>query len=294
MTSQPGRTPTLVAPPSVYRDAVIVFTTLHGKHRQVAPAFAETLRAQVIATATVDTDQFGTFTGDIARALAPVEAARAKARLGMEALGLPYGLASEASYGPLPGIGISGHEEILLFLNDTRGLEIIEGNRTLTIPGTRCHVRDAAELEPALARWGFPGQGLIVRPAAGGSPSDITKGIISKGQLHTAVQNAARRSYDGRALVEPDLRAHHNPTRRAVLTQLGHNMAQRLNTGCPSCTSPGYGRTGTQPGLPCSVCRTPTELTCADTYTCTACSHSDVRPRAETAADPRWCPACNP
>jgi hypothetical protein len=279
---------------SPYRDAVVVFTSLHGKHHQVASAFAEILGAQVIGTDKVDTDQFGTFAGDVTRTLAPLEAARAKARLGMAALGLPYGLASEASYGPLPGLGLPGHEEILLFLDDTRGLEIIEGNRTLTIPGTTCRVRDIAELEPALAGWGFPGQGLIVRPCTGGGQRDITKGIIDRSRLHMAVRTAAGRSGDGHALVEPDLRAQHNPTRQAVLTQLGHQMAHRLNSACPSCASPGYGRTRTVSGLPCSLCHTPTELIRADTHTCPACSHEHLQPRAETAADPRWCPICNP
>lgn len=294
MAVAPDPHPSLAPPPAPYRDAVVVFTSLHGKHRQVASAFADILGAQVIATDAVDTDQFGTFTGDVTRTLAPVEAARAKARLGMDALGLPYGLASEASYGPLPGIGLPGHEEILLFLDDTRGLEIIEGNRTLTIPGTRCHVHDPAELEPALAGWGFPGQGVTVRPAAGGAPRDITKGITNRSQLHTAVRTAAGRSADGHALVEPDLRAHHNPTRQAVLTQLGQKMAQRLNSRCPSCACPGYGRTSTVSGLPCSACHTPTELTRADTYTCPACPHRHTQPRADTTADPRWCPHCNP
>jgi hypothetical protein len=285
---------TLAALPSAYRDAVIVFSSLHGKHRQVAPAFAEILGAQVIATDAVDTDQFGTFAGDITRTLAPLEAVRAKARLGMDALGLPYGLASEASYGPLPGIGAPGHEEILLFLDDTRGFEIVEGNRTLTIPGIGRHIHDSAELESALTGWGFPAQALIVRPASGGAPNDIAKGITETSHLHRAVRTAAGRSADGHALVEPDLRAHHNPTRQAVLTQLGRNMAQRLNTRCPTCVSPGYGRTRTVPGLPCSACHTPTELTRADTYTCPACSHTHVQARPETTAEPRWCPTCNP
>lgn len=156
MAVEPDPQPSLAPPPSPYRDAVVVFTSLHGKHRQVAPAFAEMLGARVIATDAVDTDQFGTFTGDVTRTLTPLEAARGKARLGMQILGLPYGLASEASYGPLPGLGLPGHEEILLFLDDARGLEIVEGNRTLTIPGTRCHVHDPAELEPTLAGWASP------------------------------------------------------------------------------------------------------------------------------------------
>ena len=55
------------------------------------------------APAVVDTDQFGTFTGDVARTLTPIDAARPQARLPMEAFGVPKRKASEVSYGPLPG-----------------------------------------------------------------------------------------------------------------------------------------------------------------------------------------------
>jgi hypothetical protein len=277
-----------------YRGAVIAFATLHGKHRQVAPAFADILDAQVIAADTVDTDQFGTFVGDVARILAPVEAARAKARLGMRALGLPYGMASEASYGPLPGLGLTGHEEMLLFIDDTRGLEVIQGNRTLSHPGPERRARDYREVEPALAAWGFPAQAVITRPARGGAPRDIVKGISDPHLLDSAIRTAAARSEDGHALIEPDLRAQHNPTRQAVLTQLGRSLARRLGTACPACASPGYGQTAIVPGLPCAACQTPTDLAQADLYTCPVCPCQHTRARAETTAEPHGCPECNP
>lgn len=223
-------TPTVVRPPTApeaYRGAVIVFGTAHGKQAQVAPAFAEILGAQVIAAPGLDTDQFGTFTGDVARTLSPLSAARAKARLGMTATGHRVGLASEASYGPLPGIGWPGHEEILLFLDDIRGLEIVEGHRSLGTPGTAVRVSGPTGIDEELTRAGGPNQAVIVRPAlhdpapgtAGDIAKGIAKGITDPDQLTAAITAAAARSVDGHALIEPDLRAHHNPSRRVVLTQ---------------------------------------------------------------------------
>ena len=81
-----------------YAGAVIAMGTMHRKEEQVAPAFAQELGARVIAPAGIDTDQFGTFTGDVSRTLTPLEAATAKARLAMRVAGVHYGLASEASY----------------------------------------------------------------------------------------------------------------------------------------------------------------------------------------------------
>ena len=131
-----------------YRGCVIVFGTLNGKERQVAPAFANVLGARLFAPPALDTDQFGTFTGNIPRTLTPLEAARAKTRLAITATGHPYGLASEASYGPMPGIGWPGHEEILLFLDDTRGLEIVQDHRSLAIPGPAMRATSYADSPP--------------------------------------------------------------------------------------------------------------------------------------------------
>jgi len=78
----------------------------------------------------VDTDQFGTFTGEVARTGAPADAARAKARLAMSVTGLPYGLASEASYGPLPGGGWATRR-FCCSATTLRESEIIEGHRTM-------------------------------------------------------------------------------------------------------------------------------------------------------------------
>ena len=77
--------------------------TRHGKAEQFASAFHRHLGAHLLTPPDLNTDQFGTFAGEQPRLGTALQTARAKARLGMRATGLPYGLASEASYGPLPG-----------------------------------------------------------------------------------------------------------------------------------------------------------------------------------------------
>ncbi|GAA3453496.1 DUF6671 family protein [Dactylosporangium matsuzakiense] len=282
--------------PSAYLGAEVVFATRHGKERQVAGVFACLLGSVVTAPPDLDTDRFGTFTGDVARCLPPLETALAKARLGLAETGLRQALASEGSYGSLPGLGWPGHEEILLFLDDARGWYIIEGHRGVAIPGVARTVAGLDELRPHLPALGWPGQALVVRPhATGAAASDpVVKGVTDLGELAAAIHRAGLRSPDGRATVEPDLRAMHNPTRRAVLRRLGRRMALRLATRCPACATPGYGRTGFEAGLPCADCGRPTELPRADVHTCPACRHTTTVPRGERAASPGECPDCNP
>lgn len=273
---------------SPYRGRVVAVGTKHGKQHQFAPAFHRVL-GMALLTPPVDTDQFGTFSGEVARAGSAVDAARAKARLAMSVTGLPYGLASEASYGPLPG-GWLGHEEILLFCDDRAGIEIVEGYRSSSVPAAGQRVSRYDDV-PGTLLDGLPAQALIVR-AAGGHGA-VTKGITDPGALRSAIATAAANSPDGLALIEPDLRAHHNPSRRLILGDLAQTLAQRLATPCPSCAAPGFGRIDAEPGLPCRTCETPTPLRRNEIHACTACGHQVSRPEPGEA-DPAHCPSCNP
>jgi len=273
----------------LYRGQTIAVGTTHGKQHQFQPAFSEVLGAVLHTPPALDTDQFGTFSGDVPRAGAAIDAARAKARLAMAVSELPYGLASEASYGPLTG-GWAGHEELLLFCDERRGIEVLEGHRTLAVPGIAQQVRSHGEVRPALLD-GLPDQALIVRPCHGEGP--ISKGITDTATLRAAVCAAASASPDGLALVEPDLRAHHNPSRRRVLAQLAVTLARRLATECPACAAPGFGRLDVEPGLPCRICATPTPWVGNEIHGCAACAHRVSRP-VRDGAEPADCPYCNP
>jgi hypothetical protein len=272
-----------------YRGQTIAVGTKHGKQHQLEPAFRDVIGAVLMTPDGIDTDRFGTFAGEIARIGPALDAARTKARLAMTVAGLPYGLASEASYGPLPG-GWFGHEELLLFCDERLGIEVLEGHRSLAIPGIAEQVGEVGELGAGLV-GGLPDQALIVRPC--GSDVCITKGITDIGALRSAVWTAVAQSPDGLAQVEPDLRAQHNPSRRLVLVRLAASLAHRLATGCPACTAPGFGRVDARPGLPCRICATPTPLVGNEIHGCAACEHRVDRP-VRDVADPADCPSCNP
>lgn len=285
-------------PPPPYHRADIAVGTRHGKQDQFAPAFRDILRARLITPAELDTDRFGTFTGERPRPGDALEAARAKARLAMQATGLPLGLASEASYGPLGGPlatgGWTGHEEILLFCDAERGIEVLEGHRGALVPGLRRRIGEHDEVPDELLA-ALPQQGLIVRPAGTGvDPDSIVKGITDADTLRAALAWAVALSPQRLAVVEPDLRAHHNPSRRQVLVRLAGTLARRLATRCPACAAPGFGRVATEPGLPCRTCATPTPLPRCEIHACAVCAHRTDRPVPTEWADATACPECNP
>lgn len=275
-----------------YAGTVIAMGTMHGKERQVAPAFAAECGARVIAPPGIDTDQFGTFAGEVIRTLTPVAAATAKARLAMSAAKVPYGVASEASYDTWYGM-LAVHQEILVFLDDTRGIQVLEGVNVPRAPGPPKVVQSGHEAVDAARRFGFPEQGAVVKASIEGCMRVFGKGLTDAFALVAVVNDAVAASDDNRAWLEPDLRAHHNPGRREVLCALASRLAGRLATPCPGCRCPGYGRVAVREGLPCRACGSPTTLVAADLLGCPACEYRDEVARTGTA-EPRYCPQCNP
>jgi hypothetical protein len=266
----------------------VALGTMHGKEAAIAPPLA-TLGI-VLERAAIDTDRFGTFSGDVARAGSIQDAARAKARAAARATGLVVAVASEGAYGPHPYLPfLPLGQEILLWLDTETGHEIIEMMTDDRPAYDQQIVTSAAEAGAFLSRAGFPAQALIVQTGPATAP--LAKGITDRATLDAALAQALAQS--GRAFLQTDMRAHMNPRRMAVIGQLAARLADRLRTPCPSCAAPGFGRLRMLPGLPCGDCGSETALIAADVDGCTACEYETVLPRAG-AADPAHCPCCNP
>jgi len=274
-----------------------VLATMHGKDQAIAPVFRTSLNLIVVPAKGIDTDALGTFSGEVPRRGTMLETAVAKARLGMERARLPFGMASEGSFGPHPLFPIiPAGFELLAFVDDERGTTIHE---SLVIEDTNFAHLVAAPKEPIakfLAQVGFPSHGLIVRPNVGGTEAALAKGIVDLPALQSAIAAAAALSDDGSARVDTDMRAHLNPTRMKSLIALATRLSDRLSRLCPSCAAPGWGRIKVIQGLPCEMCDTATEWVLSEVFGCAACTHQEERPRADglTHTGPANCPACNP
>jgi hypothetical protein len=283
--------------PSPYAGRTIVLTTKHGKDRAVALPLRLALGADLVVPEGIDTDALGTFTGEISRVGTPRETAERKARLGMAALNLPLGLASDGSFGPDPAVPfIVIDHELLVFMDDELGITVCEQTLTTETNFTSADVSSVAELESFLRRAQFPSHAVIVRPRTGGEPGDVRKGIRSLAELEMALVMAARRSGDGLARVETDMRARLNPLRARAIRRLAFRLALRLRTHCSACDAPGWGRVDVASGLPCRWCGSPTDLVLHEIHACPRCDHREHRPRGDdlAAADPGQCSYCNP
>lgn len=242
----------------------------------------------------IDTDVFGTFAGEVSRTSSPLDTAIAKARRGMEASGLPIGIASEGSFGPFAQVPmLLANTEIVVLVDDERGIAIHESDYVVSPPSLYVEVTVGADITSLLEKAHFPSHGLIVRPLRVMKP--IVKGIHDEKVLDAAINYCMKATTDGVVMVQSDLRAHHHPSRREVIRSAAVRLAQRVSSLCPECGCPGWGVVRVRRGALCSYCTHPTNGKVSDIFGCSACSFEDeVLPTEAIAVDPRHCPMCNP
>lgn len=277
-----------------YSGHSVALLTQHGKEQVITPVLASALGCQVQHVSNYDTDLLGTFTREIPRAGTQIEAARKKARIGMQLAGLPLGLASEGSFGPDPMMGMfPWNVEYLIWIDDLNGIEIVSVAQD---KANFAHLltQDWAQAESFAQQWGFPDHQLVIRPDDQDDPR-IQKGIACWSELLASYERAQQQSKTGRVFLETDVRAHANPTRLSIIRAAAEDLARRLLSACPSCASPGFWVIERIPGLPCTDCGAPTRETRADILACVRCHYRQTRERTDKCvADAGRCSYCNP
>jgi hypothetical protein len=282
-----------------YAGRQIALPTRHGKQRVLARPLWHGLGLELRHAATVDTDTFGSFSGEISRPADALNTCRLKAEAGMRALALDLGIASEGAFGPHPAVPLLPvGREWMVFVDQRDHLVISEQLLCRTTNFSSCRASDPAAITGWLKQVGFPSHALMVRvhePSAPTAPW-LAKGVQDPIELADLMAAAAHRSPLGQAWLETDMRAHCNPTRRASIRQLAFQLVRRVASACPACGAPGWGVVSRVPGLPCSSCGLGTELIHFEQLGCVACDHTQLHPRRDglISADPSQCPYCNP
>lgn len=274
-----------------YRGRWAAIATMHGKERAVAPVLCRWFDMAVTTAPGVDTDAFGTFTGEVARQGTILDAARAKAQLAIERTGAAIGIGSEGAFGPDPELPfVATGRELLLLREAATGHEIVVTSRTRT-NFNHMNVSPNDLVDECLVRIGFPDHAAVVRAFDG---SYVAKGLTTRDQVDAALHALFEAGQKG--ILQADMRAHLNPTRMASIARLARTLAVRLARCCPACGSPGFGLVDVERGLPCRECRFPTRRIRAEIYGCSACGEKRKRhDRPDSfGADPMWCQVCNP
>ncbi len=278
---------------SNYHEQRVALLTQHGKETPLGDVLTQRIGCRLEHVSGYDTDQLGTFTRDIARSGNQLDAARAKARIGMSLSGLPLGLASEGSFGPDPVFFMLPHNlELLVWIDDRLGIEVVATASGKTNFSHKT-VKNWEEAKRFADMAGFPEHYLIVRPSDEHHP-EFRKGLSDWNSLQEALDWALTTSPARRAFIETDMRAFANPTRMLVIRNAAEALAQKLKSLCPDCGTPGFAKSGVIRGLPCEDCGQPTEIAKADIHRCVRCEYQRLVAREPGFAEPRDCNYCNP
>ncbi|MCC5827597.1 DUF6671 family protein [Alkalimonas sp.] len=265
--------------------------TRHHKAAPIAPELAA-LGLTLTATDAYDTDQLGTFSGEIARTLSPLDCARTKAKLACQLTGCSWGIGSEGSFGggPFPGI-LPWNEELLLLYDQTTGQEII-ARVGMAVALTSVETQDWEHVRQHLAKH-EPQQGWMLP-----GPDGWHKGLQGEHAVLSALESAGllgpNLSLRQKISLQPDLRAHFCPPRQAVIQQAAAQLAQRLAASCPHCGASDFWVKDCVRGLPCGDCGFLTSQISSTIKRCSRCGHQEQQPVASAWADAKHCPRCNP
>lgn len=288
-----------------------ILGTMHKKAEALTLPFKVGLGME-LQTCEFDTDQLGTFTGEIERQGSAVETAGKKARLAMCKTEEPRGLGSEGSFGPHPLIPYMAlSQEFLVLVDDELEIQVAES--VVTTRTNYCHteVNCVDETEEFLHRAKFPSHALIVKSVKSQSSvfdnvkrlfsgqvvtSQIYKGIRDRDSLACAIRTCRQHSSSGRVHIETDMRAHMNPTRMRVLRSLGIKLVRRLLSSCQACGCPGFGISGQDGTLPCEECGFPSDAYAQELHSCPRCQFTKTLPRSDglTYVEALFCQRCNP
>lgn len=275
-----------------YSGKKVFLATKHSKGRAISPEFQSILDMQV-EEIYVDTDLLGTFSGEIERKGSARETVLAKARMAIAETGNPYALASEGSIGADPFIPfINSDFELLAFVDDNLGFEIVESIRSAEIVAVTIKVTPESDLSEFLRKADFPNHRLIIKTAE--SPTTFSvKGI---GDLQT-LEESLREGFGKypELIVESDLRAHYSPSRMANIALAARKLALRLSNCCPECQTPGWGIVSYSKGLACSDCGEVSEDALkSEVLGCAKCSFKTQGVILAEEIDPSRCNYCNP
>ena len=268
--------------------------TKHNKEIALAPHFQKIgMRCETVE---IDTDEFGTFTGEVERTGSVKDTLRKKIQAVLKTKpDARFVLASEGSFGPHPFIGfIQSAHEVLLFFDKQTGLEVFAEELSTETNHDEIEFGPKDDLQSFLDRVGFPTHGIIARPK--GISSQAFKGLTDWQKVGQAIIDCFLNSKETKVVLSTDMRASFNPTRMSIISKAGEKLLARLTSFCPSCSVIGFGPVKGVKGLPCSDCGLATQVVKEIIHSCLSCKFEASHDREDGLkfANPAECEFCNP
>jgi hypothetical protein len=261
---------------------------MHGKEEVLLPML-RSVGVKDVQIPALDTDQFGTFSGEVNREDDPIKTLRNKCVLANKMTGADMVIASEGSFGAHPFMPfVSADEELLMLKDFKNSIEIVVKELSTETNFSGKEISDLDELQNFANNAGFPGHALILK-----CNGVIEKGISDAKILEETYWRFKAESHH-KIMVETDMRAMHNPTRMKVISNAASKLKQAILATCPECHFPNFTVKELKLGLPCGLCQMPTESVKNEIKRCDHCGKHEELPAEKNYQAPMYCNYCNP
>lgn len=278
----------------MFQNRKLLIATKHKKESVIAPILEKELGVICFTDDRFDTDQFGTFSGEIERINDPITTLKNKCLSAMDLNDCDLAIASEGSFGPHPTLFFANaDDEFLIFIDKKNNIEILVRELSTTTNFSGKEINSKSELMDFAQKIGFPSHGLILKNTKIGA-EHVEKGIVD---LRRLIDVYEQLKTDNQAIyVETDMRAMYNPTRMEVIKNATMKLVSKIKSCCPKCEMPGFEVTKANKGLACNLCGFPTNSVLSYIYECQHCkfSKTEMYPQNKQFEEPMYCDNCNP
>lgn len=281
-----------------YYGELIVFSTAHHKDKILEKEFMDSLNIKFYVPKNLDTDKFGTFTGEVQRSSDLKEVLRQKAYYGLLNTDRNIVISSEGSFGPDPlNPFLFCNQENLLLMDQKNKIEIFASHRSYETSYSFSNLNSRSDLEDFLAKNPIESQPVVLKLFKDcNDQSLIFKGIDNKKLAYEVFDDLF--SIKSSVWVESDLRAHMNVKRQSVIKACGIKLLEKILSLCPKCTLPGFSITKGFGRLACIDCGFLSEYPSHDVWTCADlnCNYEkqELRLDGVISLEPKYCSYCNP
>ena len=278
----------------LFQNRKLVIATKHEKEKVIKPILENALAVNCFIPSNFDTDQWGTFSGEIERKEDVLNTLRKKCLNAMKENNCDLAIASEGSFGAHPTVFFAhADDEVVMLMDSKNDLEIVAREISTDTNFNGSYISNTTDLLLFAAKVNFPSHGLILKSTENNFEKAI-KGITDEAQLLKHFQELSNEF--GKVYLETDMRALYNPTRMKVIEKAVIKLAKAALSNCPQCQKSGFTVTEAKEGLPCEWCNSPTRSTLSYISTCKKCSFTSEEkfPHQKTTEDPMYCDFCNP
>jgi hypothetical protein len=278
----------------MFANRKLFIATKHHKEAVIKPLLEKKLGVLCFTMDDFETDNLGTFSGEILREKDPLTTLRAKCDQGRAHSNCDLVIANEGSFGGHPSLFFADADDELLMLKDYKNnIEIVARELSLNTNLNAAKIENEQQLSIFAKQAQFPSHAIILKYCEK-NKRRVYKGIQNEVLLLQKFRQL--KAEFGYAYAETDMRAHYNPTRMEVISNAVAKLLQKIDKKCPECKTPGFDVVKADTGLPCGNCGLPTRSVLSFLYECKVCNHTEeeLHPKQKKTEDPTYCDNCNP